>query len=153
SSDLTDNNVPGLMPDKSWSQTRFQKNTVKLKKGGDAYQTIIADNIDFEDGDPASVESNRGMYVAFADITDYVNAHTEGEYFVADIATSEGPDQSGVQIGYYGGWGIVVVYENPLMNPRNIVVFDGFRFVQNGAADDENQIDIAGFLSNDEGPV
>ena len=32
-----------------------------------------------------------------------------GEYFVADMALREG---DGGGIGFYGGWGMVVVYEN-----------------------------------------
>ena len=145
--------VSGPNPDGSINPARFDKKSVKLKFAGDSYRTITADHIVANAGGPADVSTNQGMYVAFADITDYVNENKEGEYIVADIATTEGVDQSGVQIGYYGGWGLVVVYANPVMNPRNIVVFDGFRFVQKGGDINNNQIDIDGFVAIDKGPV
>ncbi|SKB89406.1 conserved repeat domain-containing protein/gliding motility-associated C-terminal domain-containing protein [Parapedobacter luteus] len=146
------NDVPGRLPDGQWSNTRFQKNKVKFKHEGDTYVDITADEIVAEDGNPLDVATNRGMYVAFADVTAYVKNHKEGAYYVADIATTEGPDRSGGLIGYYGGWGLVVVYQNPVMNTRNVVVYDGFAFVQGGTTD-EYQIDIEDFLSNEEGPV
>ncbi len=147
-----DVNVPGSAPNGDWIGDRFQKNKIKLKKSGNNYVTIEADDIVAEVGDPSLPETNRGMYVAFADVTDYVKEHKDGVYYVADIATTEGPDASGTLLGYCGGWGLVVVYQNPVMNPRNVVVFDGYAFVQGGTAD-EYQIDIDGFLSNEEGPV
>ena len=57
------------------------------------------------------------MYSAFAEITEYVKANGIGQYTVADIALVEG---NGGSTGYYGGWGIIVVYENSKMKPNNV---------------------------------
>ncbi|MFK5959240.1 MAG: hypothetical protein QM495_10290, partial [Lutibacter sp.] len=66
------------------------------------------------------------MYAGYADITDYVKQNGIGEYFVADMALVEG---DGGGTGYYGGWGMVVVYENSKMGWRDITVFDGYAYV------------------------
>ncbi len=57
------------------------------------------------------------MYVAYAEVTDYVKEHGLGNYFVGNMALIEG---DGGGTGYYGGWGMVVIYQNSLMNCRNI---------------------------------
>ncbi len=64
-----------------------------------------------------------GMYSSYVDVTTYVKAGGVGDYFVGNIATFQG---TGGDIGYYGGWGMVVIYENPTMKWRDITVFDGF---------------------------
>ncbi|MBW6754611.1 hypothetical protein KXS42_23680, partial [Salmonella enterica subsp. enterica serovar Weltevreden] len=56
------------------------------------------------------------MYSAYAEITDYVRTNGLGDYTVADIAVVEG---DGGATGYYGGWSIVVVYENSKMKWRD----------------------------------
>ncbi|MEL0456231.1 hypothetical protein WJN01_08340, partial [Flavobacteriaceae bacterium SZ-1-7] len=76
---------------------------------------------------PLGTDGN--MYSAYAEITDRVIANGIGEYFVADIACREGFIDA---TGYYGGWGIVVVYENSKMKWRDITVFDGHAFVGAG---------------------
>ncbi len=82
----------------------------------------------------------RNMYVGYADVTAYVVANGIGEYFVADIALAEG---NGGGTGYYGGWGMVIVYENSKMNWRDVTVFDGHAFVNSGVA--SHTIDVSGF--------
>ncbi len=95
---------------------------------------------------PSGTEGN--MYSAYAEITSYVQQNGLGNYFVADIATLEGdPDFT----GYYGGWGMVVVYENSKMNWRDITVFDGHAYVTSGGG--EEFIDISGFKAAQNGDV
>src|SRR5690606_10184952 len=134
---------------------RFEKDKIKLKKEGDSYVEIQANGILFPEGDPNDVGSSRGMYVGYADITDYVKSNRDGVYFAADIATTPTSDwDSGLGVGYYGGWGMVVVYENPLMNTRYVMVYDGYAFVQ-GASSPLNhfEIDIDDFQAIQSGPV
>lgn len=67
----------------------------------------------------------KDMYAGYADVTQYVKDNGMGEYTVADIALTEG---NGGPIGFYGHWGIIVVYENSKMNWRDVTVFDGYSF-------------------------
>ncbi|MDC1227299.1 hypothetical protein N8013_06585, partial [Algibacter sp.] len=133
----------------------FDKRKVQLKKGiTGVYQDVVATtttdlnkNIYF----PSGLDDN--IYSAYAEITDYVVANGLGEYFVADIATLEG---DGGNSGYYGGWGMVVVYENSKMNWRDVTVFDGHAFVRReGAAGTSTNytFDIDGFKTSENGYI
>ncbi|MBP93943.1 MAG: hypothetical protein CMC55_07490, partial [Flavobacteriaceae bacterium] len=89
------------------------------------------------------------MYSAYAEITDYVRTNGLGEYFVADLALREG-DPDGT--GYYGGWGMVVVYENTKMKWRDVTVFDGHAYVVSGN-NNQYTIPVNGFNSTQNGDV
>ena len=89
------------------------------------------------------------MYSAYAEVTDYVRAHGIGNYFVADMALNEG---SGGGTGYYGGWGMVVVYGNAKMNWRDITIFDGHAYVQ-GSTTISYELPITGFNTVQHGNV
>src|SRR5690606_22998462 len=87
---------------------------------------------------------------AYVDVTDYVrNNGNAGLYHVADIALVEG---DGGSTGYYGGWGMVVVYENSQMKWKDITVFGGHAYVA-GNTTVSHTLDVAGFNSAQNGPV
>ena len=87
------------------------------------------------------------IYAGYKEITDYVRANGIGEYFAADIALKEG---NGGGSGYYGGWGMIVVYENQLMKQRDVTIFDGYAFVT-GTGDFD--LPISGINTVQSGPV
>lgn len=90
------------------------------------------------------------MYSAYVDVTDYVrNNGNNGLYHVADLALAEG---DGGSTGYYGGWGMVVVYENSQMKWKDITVFDGHAYVA-GSTTTNHTLDVSGFNSAQNGPV
>ncbi|WP_143959442.1 DUF7507 domain-containing protein [Litoribacter populi] len=123
----------------------LNKREVKFKHAQGDYQTITAtpDKIYF----PESSESL--MYSAYAEVTDLVKEHGLGEYFLADMALAEGTDE---QVGFYGGWGMVIVYQNSKMNWRDVTVFDGHAYVT-GSQVLEYQIPIEGFQTAQNGDV
>ncbi|MBK6284412.1 MAG: hypothetical protein IPF54_18890 [Draconibacterium sp.] len=91
------------------------------------------------------------MYSAYAEITDYVRQYGIGEYFVADMALREG---NGGGTGFYGGWGMIVIYKNDKMKWRNITVFDGHAYVydeKNSDAMTEYELPISGFQTVQKG--
>ena len=124
----------------------FNKRKVQLKgPSASTYTEITAGTNDIY-----YPQTNDGyMYSAYAEITDYVRTNGVGEYTVADMALVEG---NGGGTGYYGGWGIVVVYENSKMKWRDITVFDGHAYVQ-GSTSVSHQIPISGFNAVQSGPV
>lgn len=89
------------------------------------------------------------MYSGYVEVTDYVQNNGLGEYTVADIALIEG---NGGSTGYYGGWGMIVIYENSVMNWRDITIFDGHAYVQ-GNATLNYELPISGFQTVQTGPV
>ena len=119
------------------------KNKVKLKWENDAYQEFDAGtNIRY----PSNADGN--MYAAYADVTEYVRENGVGKYYVADMAIVEG---NGGSTGYYGGWGMVVIYKNPTKKWRNITVFDGYAYMASQGAD--QRIPVTGFRAAQGGDV
>ena len=123
--------------------TDLQRRTIKFKKAGQPYETLVADANDI------NYPGDNGMFAGYKEVTTQVRDGGLGEYFVADIALSEG---DGGGTGYYGGWGMVVIYENSKMNWRDVTVFDGYAYVR-GSATADHTIDVAGFTAVQNGDV
>ncbi len=131
----------------------LNKNQIKIKHTNQAYQTYTANANDIYY--PSNADGN--MYSAYVDVTSYVQQHGVGEYFVADIAASEG---DGGGTGFYGGWGMIVVYENSKMKWRDIAVFDGHAYIydEKGGANNEAQmtyyeLPVSGFNTAQNGNI
>ncbi|MFJ1758295.1 hypothetical protein [Kitasatospora sp. NPDC088134] len=94
-----------------------QIDEVYLKLPGDATYTNIAN-------DQPSIgyitTSEESSYQASADITELVKAHGNGTYTVANMDSVVKPHS-------WGGWTIVVAYENPCKPLRHINLWDGFQ--------------------------
>ncbi len=128
----------------SSSLTELQKRTIKFKKSGGSYQSLVATSTNIR-----YPSSDAGMYAAYIEVTDIVQTGGMGEYWVADMATTEG---DGGTTGYYGGWGMVVVYENAKMTWRDITVFDGYAYVC-GNCTENYEIPVSGFNATSAGNV
>ncbi|WP_396140430.1 beta strand repeat-containing protein, partial [Flavobacterium sp.] len=89
------------------------------------------------------------MYSAYKEVTDYVRANGIGTYTAADIALVEG---DGGDTGYYGGWSLIVVYENSKMKYRDVTIFDGHAYVSGGVTADF-EIPVSGFNTVQTGSV
>jgi len=121
----------------------LDKRVVKLRYGNESYQTVTANSNDIY----YPTTSDGYMYSAYAEVTDYVKSHGIGEYTVADIALQEG---DGGSTGYYGGWGLIVVYENSKMNWRDVTIFDGHAYVQ-GSTTISYNLPVSGFHTAQDG--
>jgi len=123
----------------------LQKNKVFFKHGSQAnYQTFFAATQDIFYPD----DQDDNIYVAYTEVTDYVKTHGLGNYYVANMALVEG---NGGSAGYFGSWGLVVIYQNSLMNWRNITIFDGYAHVDGSTT--SAVIDIEGFHTIQTGNV
>uniref|UniRef100_UPI002638FEED Ig-like domain-containing protein n=1 Tax=uncultured Christiangramia sp. TaxID=503836 RepID=UPI002638FEED len=125
------------------SVTTNRKRSIKFRTPNGNYQDIIAAQNEIR------YPGDNNMYVGYSEVTDLVKNSGAGEYWVADIALSEG---NGGSTGYYGGWGMVVVYENALMNPRDVTIFDGYAYVRGNATEDY-EIDVEGFNTAQDGDI
>jgi hypothetical protein len=102
----------------------LDKRKVKIKGPQSSEYTEITasnSNILYPNGEFADI------YVGYADVTQYIKENGLGEYTVADVALVEG---NGGTTGYFGQWGIVIVYENSKLPWRDIALFDGYSFVR-----------------------
>lgn len=139
-------NVSGTAQGTSTISKTFNKQQVQLKgPAASAYTTITASPSDIY----FPTTSEGSMYAAYAEITDYVKANGLGNYTVADMALLEG---DGGSTGYYGGWGIIVVYENSKMKWRDVTVFDGYAYVAGNTVANYD-LPISGFKAVQTGPV
>jgi hypothetical protein len=125
---------------------------VKLKRPGDAsYQTIQADNLNwvyFANNGSCNGGKERWYYQGSKEITNIINtASPQGTYYVGDIISQEGQPVG----GSFGGWSIVVVYENASVEAiKNVVVYDGYMGIGAGADLDQRGV-LNSFSSNLEG--
>lgn len=107
---------------KSGVTKTFDKTKVSLKgPAASGYTTISATTSDIRYPN----NQNGNIFVGFADVTEYVKTNGTGSYSVADIALREGTSDA---TGYHGGWSLVVVYENSLMNWRDVTLYDGYAY-------------------------
>ena len=123
--------------------TEIAKRTVKFRgPNQDSYTTYTALSNEIR------YPGDDNMYVAFTEVTSQVQQCGLGQYWVADMALTTG---DGGNTGYYGGWGMVVVYENSKMVKRDITVFDGYAYVIGGTA--QWELPVSGFNSTLSGNV
>jgi gliding motility-associated-like protein/uncharacterized repeat protein (TIGR01451 family) len=124
----------------------LNKRTISLKGPGQAnYTQFTANtgNIYYPDG------PNGHMYSGYIEVTDYIQQCGLGTYTAADIALIEG---NGGATGYYGGWGLIVVYENSKMNWRDVTIFDGHAYVV-GNTSISYELPVSGFQTVQSGNV
>tara|TARA_R110000868_G_scaffold264879_1_gene523495 strand:- start:782 stop:5602 length:4821 start_codon:yes stop_codon:yes gene_type:complete len=130
-------NVSGTVPTYTTLTKTMNKNNVSIKGPlASNYTTLTASATDIYY--PGAADD--GIFVGFKEVTDYVKTNGIGEYFVADIALSEGV---GPGTGYSGGWGMIIVYENQLMKSRDVTIFDGYTYMSSSVG--SATIPISGF--------
>ncbi len=126
------------------SSTTNDKRKIKVKgPNNNGYQTFTANQNDILYPGPSN------MYAAYAEVTDLVRSNGTGEYWVADMELTQG---NGGATGYYGGWGMIVIYENSQMNWRDVTIFDGYAHVE-GNTVANYQLPVSGFNTAQSGPV
>ena len=141
-----DNNPNTFQVTKGGITKNFDKQKLLIKgPGSSGYTELIADPSDIYY--PSNIDRN--IFTAYKEVTQYVRDNGLGEYFVADIALSEGNQDV---TGFSGGWGMVIVYENSKMKWRDVTVFDGHAYLE-GPAGDEFDIAINGFNAAQTGDV
>ncbi|MDN3664547.1 hypothetical protein ACFFU1_14620 [Algibacter miyuki] len=137
----------GASPDIFTNTKELNKRKVKFKIEGSAYQEVTAGTNDIHF--PSIIDDN--IYAAYADVTEYVREKGVGNYFVADMALTEG---TGGNTGYYGGWGMVVIYKNTNLSWKDISVFDGYALMKPPSGTPiEVELDVDGFTAVQNGPV
>ena len=98
-----------------------EKCNIKVKGPGMSYYQTFTANVN-----DILYPGDNDMYAGYIEVTDLVQQNGVGEYWVADMALTTG---NGSSTGYYGGWGMIVIYENNKMNWRDVTVFDGYAYV------------------------
>jgi len=110
------------------------RNTCRFRVPGGTYATISASRLDV----------NATDYQAFADVTTQVRAAGNGVYWVANVYST--PNASNM----HAGWALIVVYADPTMALRNLVVLDGYAHVSSG---NNVTTTVSGFVTPPAGTV
>ncbi|MBC6941701.1 MAG: DUF11 domain-containing protein [Xanthomonadales bacterium] len=116
------------------------RETVYLRQpGGTSYQAITADAADVYTFTGQGAAASR-PYTAFANVTTLIQSAGNGDYYVGGLTALTGNDG----LGFYGGWGLIVVYENAGKPFRRLMVFDG----DGGTVNNNTQpISVSGLLT------
>lgn len=133
------------------SGVTLHKRKILLKGPGATAYTVFEAN---EEDIYYPVFDYRNMYAGFVDITSYVKGPNGGigQYTVANIALNPIDAGSADPTGFYGGWAMIVVYENPMMNFRDVITFDGFAYVA-GFSILDFTIPVSGFSTTQFGDI
>ncbi len=101
--------------------------------GGSSYERLTADTYDWFDqqtGGTPTLLAGAGV----KDVTAQVQAAGPGSYTVADLQACDGrsssADGGGSNVGCWGGWSLVVAYENAADPLRYLDVWDGFQLLR-----------------------
>ena len=121
------------------------KDQVKIRAGDNAPYVDV-----FAEEEFAFDASNVDNYCCFADVTDWVSDNpVNARYTVANIIADQ--DNSS-----WGGWVLVIVYEDALDPMRNLTLFDGLAMITSSWGGGNNStvdVPISGFLTPPLGPV
>ena len=96
---------------------------IKLRKGASgAYLDLHAA---VGSTDQVAITSNDLLYQSYVDIKDFIQTNGSGTYTVADVPCTGGSINGG---GHYGGWCIMIAYENTGSDQsyKSIRIYDGF---------------------------
>ncbi len=126
--------------------------TIKIKKDSGNYNSISYDDLDYLAN---SGKNGYTSYSAFKDLTSVFtnNNWGSGNYTVADIPVHEGMVSD---LGTYGAWTLVIVYEDTVtigQKFRSFSIFDGWKVVKNNDGYRDIQVDISGFYTPESTPI
>ncbi len=115
-----------------------RRNVAKLRVPRGGYAERTADRLD-----TGVRVGGLDAYLAFDDVTSEVRAAGVGTYWVADVQCVTG------RWNVWGGWALIVAYEDTRAPLRDLVVFDAFRSYGRTPVD----VNVSGFLTPASGPV
>jgi len=127
----------GRVADTDFNLNLAENKQIKIRKGNSGnYTDIAALNID-----KATIIEGFTEYQAYADITGFITKNGAGTYTAGNVALSTGAIENG---GNNGGWCIVVVFENPILNYSSVRVYDGFEKVFNDGSPVTTAVTLTG---------
>lgn len=116
--------------------------TIKIRKGTSGAYTVGIAPVGQVDKHRVNSSQTDSVYQSYIDITNFVKVNGGGTYTIADIAAAVGSRSNG---GFYGGWTIAVVYENPTSAYSSVRVYDGYLQVFSGGSVTNQSITLTGF--------
>ncbi len=104
-------------------QTDPNRASIYIKgPGAPSYQQLTALSADLHTYTGSSTWSPDYPYTGFVDVTSQVQGAGGGDYYVGGLTAATG---NGGSLGHYGGWALIVVYQDNTSPYRRLMVFDG----------------------------
>lgn len=138
----------GRVKDSEFDLTQVANKKIKIRKGNFLAYTEFT-TAQFDKNNFVQNNESYTRYQAFVDITTFIQANGTGTYSVGNAPLSTGAIDNG---GNYGGWCIVIVYENPAMDFNSVRLYDGFQQVFNNGNPQSTSITLTG-LNAPSGPL
>ena len=127
----------GRVTNSNYDLSLPENRKIKIRKGTENnYTDVTATGIDM-----STISSGYTQYQAYADVTGFIRQNGAGTYTVGNVPLTTGSISGG---GNHGGWTIVVVYENELLNYNSVRVYDGFQKVYDEGASTTANVTLTG---------
>jgi uncharacterized repeat protein (TIGR01451 family) len=111
---------------------------IKIRKGTDPYVSYTTSSANVDQYD---ITGSDRVYQSYVDIKTLLNTSGTTTYTVADLPVTTGSITGG---GQYGGWCIVVAYENSTLPYKSVRVYDGYLQVYSGGSSVTQSITLSG---------
>jgi len=133
---------------------------IRRDENGTTYTQVPVTHVDYQSkysyniypvGSSAGATS-ADIYSAFANVTDIFKNKRwlSGHYTVRTSDVMEGREK---YFGVYGGWNLIVIYENPNESYKSFTVFDGWKQVSSNRDENNVPITVSGFYTPKQKPI
>lgn len=130
---------------------------VKIKKDSGSYVSAGTPVIvNYDSNYTSNGGRNYGNYSAFIDITSVFTSNNwaNGNYTVANVpVTTDTLQGSSSVIGKYGGWSLVVIYENVDSPLKSVSVYDGWQQIKGSSGSSAATITVNNFYTPTSGTI
>lgn len=127
--------------------TDADRRTIQFRTPGGAYRSVTASAANLNTFNAQGDTDANRPYTAYADVTALVAASGSGTYYAGGLTAVAG---NGGGLGNYGGWALIVLYEDSSKPFRRLMVFDGDAgYVSGGNAQSAS---VSGLLTPSSGP-
>lgn len=112
---------------------------IKIRKGNSGAYTSMQAPAAATDIYPVTPTEN--IYQSYIDIRDFIQTNGAGTYTIADVPETAGAVFNG---GNFGGWCIMIAYENTSMPYNSIRIYDGFTKVYDSGTPVTQSVHLTG---------
>jgi len=142
--------------------TPYSTMTIDIRRdeNGTAYKTVPVTHVDYQSEYSDRiypVGSSKGatsadIYSAFANVTKLFKQQgwLSGDYTVKTSDIMEGRE---TDFGVYGGWDLIIIYENPNDSYKSFTVFDGWKQVSSSYKENDVPVTVSGFYTPKQTPI
>ena len=125
---------------------------IKIKNGSDAYVNAGSPTVVNHGFYQSTDSKDYDNYSAFIDVTSVLtsNGWTDGVYTVANVPVTTDSLYDTSEIGKYGAWSLIVIYEDTSLPLKSVSVYDGWKQI---TASNSETITVDNFYTPTSGSI